>query len=124
MTNDDERQAAALRVGISNSLGAGTLAVLAGLVALFTYYQLNFKPMILFYIFMLLAVIAIVVSLICAGRGSAEVVKKLAESKYDEKTKVPQFNVQAITALAGVILAILATVSGSFSDARPSRSPA
>jgi chromate transport protein ChrA len=118
MTDDNERQAASLRVGISNYVGSASLAVLAGLVALFTYYQQNFRLMVAFYVFMGIATVAIVASMLFGGWGSADVARKVANSQYSKTTTTGAFNTQAILALACVIAAVVAVVCGGLSKGK------
>ncbi|MGH8961919.1 MAG: hypothetical protein ACRDWT_12150 [Jatrophihabitantaceae bacterium] len=119
MTTEDQRLAASLRVSISSYVGTASLAVLAGLVAVFTYYQQNFEPMVLFYVFISTATVAIVASIICGGKGAASVAKKVAQSTYDGSTETSEFNYQAILALVCVIAAIAAVVCGGLSGTNP-----
>lgn len=123
MTTEDQRLAASLRVSISNYVGTASLAVLAGLVAVFTYYQQNYQPMVLFYVFIAIATIAIVVSIFCGGKGAAYVANAIATSQYDQ-SKTGAFNAQAIFALLSVIAAIVTVVCGGLSDTKPAANKA
>lgn len=81
MTNENQRQAAVVKVGISNYVGTATLAVLAGGVALFTYFQQNFNVSDLFYAFTAGAAVLLVVSLYLGGQGASSLADNLRQGR-------------------------------------------
>ena len=115
MTNENEQQAAVLKVGISNYVGTATLAVLAGGVALFTYIQQNFKVSSVFYVFTAAAAVLLITSFFVGGRGAAKTANELARGTWKAGTKIEAFNWQAILTLLGTVALIVATAVGTSS---------
>jgi hypothetical protein len=112
--DENFRQAAIVKVGISNYVGTATLAVLAGGVALFTYFQQNFNVSDFFYGSAVAAAVLLVASLFLGGKGASSMADKLARGTWrGEKTRA--FNWQAILALAGTVALVIATVAGTSS---------
>jgi len=114
VTDENQRQAAAVKVGISNYVGTATLAVLAGGVALFTYFQQNFNVSDVFYGFTVGAAGLLVVSLFLGGRGASSLADKVAKGTWTGQ-KTGEFNWQAILALAGTVALLVAVVLGTTS---------
>lgn len=114
MTNENQRQAAVVKVGISNYVGTATLAVLAGGVALFTYFQQNFNVSDLFYAFTAGAAVLLVVSLYLGGQGASSLADKVAAGTWTGQ-KTEEFNWQAIFALAGTVVLVVAVALGTSS---------
>jgi uncharacterized membrane protein len=115
MTDENERQAAALKASISSYVGTATLAVLAGGVALFTYVQQNFNVSDLFYTFTIVAAIALVASFIAGGKGANSTAEQLAAGTWTKNTKTRAFNWQALLTLAGTVALVVATAVGTSS---------
>lgn len=122
-TNENERQAAILKVGISNYVGTATLAVLAGGVALFTYIQQNFKVSGVFYGFTAAAAVLLIASFFVGGRGAAKTANELAKGTWRASTKITAFNWQAILTLAGTLALIIATAVGTGSHQTTTQDP-
>ena len=112
MTTEDQRQAAAIKVSISNYVGTATLALLAGAAALYTYVEQNFDNSWLFDLLMIAAVIALVASFILGGKGADSTASKLAKGAWNESTRTPDFNSQAVLTLLGLVLLLTATGFG------------
>jgi hypothetical protein len=131
VTNNDERQAAVIKVGISNYVGTATLAVLAGGVALFTYIQQNFKSSGVFYGFTAAAAFLLITSFVVGGKGAAEMANELAEGRWKKDTeiiaffnwKIMAFDWQAILTLLGTLALIIATVVGTSSHQTTKQDP-
>jgi hypothetical protein len=122
-SREDARQAASIRVGISNYVGTASLAVLAGVVAVFTYYQQNYRPMVAFYVFVAGSGVAVIASLIVGGRGAASVARAVAKGTYaragDAKAAgASEFDLQSILSLLAVVLAAVGVVCGGLSHHR------
>lgn len=121
MTDDNERQAAAIKVSISNYVGTAALAMLAGAVALFTYVQQNFNPSAAFYVLILLSVIALVSSFFAGGKGANSTATAVAKGTWSHATKTNSYNVQAILTLAGLVLVLTAAAVGTTLSAPPAK---
>lgn len=113
-TNENERQAAVLKAGISNYVGTATLAVLAGAVALFTYVQQNFEVSAVFYGFTAAAAVLLIASFVAGGKGASATADNLAKGTWKGQ-KTPAFNVQAILTLLGTVALVVATAVGTSS---------
>jgi hypothetical protein len=124
MTDDNQRQAAAIKVSISNYVGTAALAMLAGAVALFTYVQQNFNPSASFYVLILLAVIALVGSLFAGGKGANSTATALAQGTWDDKTKTKAYSRQAVLTLAGLVLVLAAAGVGTTLSVPPAKKDA
>ncbi len=122
-TSENERQAAILKVGISNYVGTATLAVLAGGVALFTYIQQNFKVSGVFYGFTAAAAVLLIASFFVGGRGAAKTANELAKGTWKTNTKINAFNWQAIFTLVGTLALIMATAVGTSSHKTTTQDP-
>lgn len=107
MTDENQRQAATIRVGISNYVGTAALAVLAGEAAFFTFAQQVYALWWLFYGLVGLAALLIVLSMIAGGQGAASIAKKVADGTYSGE-KIPKFNKQAILTLLAMVIVIAA----------------
>jgi hypothetical protein len=116
VTDDNSRQAAALKVSISSYVGTATLALIAGGVALYTYVQQNFSPSIGFYLPMLLAVVALVISFVLGGKGANSTATELAKGTWTKDTKTKSFNWQAILVLIGLCLMLIAAALTIFNS--------
>jgi hypothetical protein len=114
-TNENERQAAALKAGISSYVGTATLAMLAGGVALFTYVQQNFNVSGVFYGFTAAAGVLLIASFVAGGKGANTTASELAKGTWKKGTNTPAFNVQAILTLLGTVALVVATVVGTSS---------
>jgi glucan phosphoethanolaminetransferase (alkaline phosphatase superfamily) len=112
VTNDNERQGATLKVGISSYVGTATLALIAGAVALFTYIQQHYRLSWIFYLFIMLALVALVASFIFGGRGANSTVKAVANGTWDGSTKTADFNRQAILTVIGLLFILVAAGLG------------
>jgi len=121
MTDDNQRQAATIKVSISNYVGTAALAMLAGAVALFTYIQQNFNPSVTFYVLMLLSVIALVASFFAGGKGANSTADAVAKGTWSDTTKTTAYNVQAILTLAGLVLVLAAAAVGTTLSAPPAK---
>jgi hypothetical protein len=115
VTNENERQAAVLKAGISNYVGTATLAVLAGGVALFTYVQQNFEVSGFFYGFTATAAALLIASFVAGGKGANTTADNLAKGTWNAGTNTPAFNIQAILTLLGTVALIVATAVGTSS---------
>lgn len=113
-TSDNERQAAVLKVGISNYVNTATLGMLAGAVALFTYVQQHFNVSGVFYGFMAAAAVLLVASSVAGGKGASAMADKLAKGTWKGQ-KTPAFNWQAILTLLGTVALVAATAVGASS---------
>ena len=118
-TDENERQAAVLKVGISNYVGTATLAVLAGGVALFTYIQHNFNPSVVFYGFTAAAAVLLIASFFVGGRGAAKTANELATGTWKKNTRNRAVNWQALLTLVGTVVLMAATAVGTSSQHRP-----
>jgi hypothetical protein len=112
VTNENERQGATLKVGISNYVGTASLALIAGAVVLFTYIQQFYRLSWVFYLFMMLALAALVVSFIFGGWGSNSTAKAVANGTWSGGTQTTDFNLQAILTLVGLLLLLVAAGLG------------
>jgi hypothetical protein len=113
LAGENERQGAAIKVSISSYVGTATLALIAGGVALYTYIQQNFKPNAAFYVFILVSVIALVLSFVFGGRGADSTAYQVAKGSWTKDTKTWEFNWQAILTLVGLIFLIGAALLGA-----------
>jgi hypothetical protein len=120
-TDDNGRQAAAIKVSISNYVGTAALAMLAGAVALFTYIQQNFNPSVLFYVLILLSVIALVAGIVAGGKGADSTADEVAKGTWNQDTTTPAYNVQSILTLAGLVLVLAAAGVGTTLSAPPAK---
>jgi hypothetical protein len=114
--DENERQAAAIKVGISNNVATAALAVLAGVVGIFTYISQAFAPAWTFYLFISLATAALVLSIILGGAGSDSTVGLVAKGLWKNQ-KTPSFNRQAYLTLFGLVFLLVATAIGATSNA-------
>jgi hypothetical protein len=121
MTDDNQRQAAAIKVSISNYVGTAALAMLAGAVALFTYIQQNFNPSVVFYILILLSVISLVASFFAGGKGANSTATAVAQGTWSHQTKTNAYNLQAILTLAGLVLVLTSAAVGTTLSAPPAK---
>jgi hypothetical protein len=124
MTDDNQRQAAAIKVSISNYVGTAALAMLAGGVALFTYIQQNFNPSGLFYLLILLSLIALVASLFAGGKGADSTATKLGSGAWTHETRTVAYQVQTFLTLAGLILVLAAAGVGTTLSSPPAKKDA
>ena len=122
MTDENERQAAALKASLSTYVNSATLAVLAGGVALFTYVQQNFQGLAFFYALTVIAFILLIASFIAGGRGANTVAEQLAAGTWTKDKKARAFNWQANLTLLGTLVLIVATAVGTSSH-RPTKDP-
>jgi len=122
-TTEDERHAALMKTSISSYVGTATLAVLAGGVALFTYIQQNFKASAIFYVLVAVTLATLVLSFILGGRGTNTTAETLARGNWTKDTKIPDFNLQALLTLLGMVLLIAATVVGTATHRPPDKDP-
>lgn len=112
--NDDQRQAATLKVGISNYVATAALAVLAGGLGLFTYISQSFNPPASFYVLMGLTAAVLVSSIFLGGHGADDTVSKVAQDTWRNEP-IWQFNLQAMLTLMALVLLISATAVGATS---------
>jgi putative copper export protein len=119
MTSENERQAALIKTTISNYVGTATIALIAGGVVLFTYVQQSFRPSYWFYVLMLVAIGALVLSFIFGGRGANTTAIELASDSWTKDTKTKAFNLQALLTLVGLIVLLVAAAVGTLASARP-----
>ena len=113
---EHEIQAAAIKVGISNYVGTAALAVLAGAVALFTFFKQNYDPSIVFYVAFVVAVAALVASIFLGGRGANATAYYLADGTWTKDTRMADFDLQATLTLIGLILTVASAVLGTTSS--------
>lgn len=118
MMDENGRQAAGFKIGISNYVATATLAVLAGLVVLFTYIQQSFKTYLDFYICVASAVLSLVASLIFGGLGCDKVATKVLNNEPNTNLKVSFFDYQAKLALLGLIFVVAAAAFGTIHAVR------
>ena len=113
--SDDTRQYASLLISISNYVGTATLAILAGLVAIFTFVEQTSKPHWYFYLVVVLGVFCLVWSFIDGGRASSSVAKAVGDKTWQANSKPNQgsFDRQATTTLMGLILVLAAATIGT-----------
>jgi hypothetical protein len=112
--DEADRQAAATKVTISNGVATAALAVIAGAAALYTYVSQTFEPPATFQVLMLIAVVALVVSIVLGGLGSNEMANRIATGA--DSLQVRSFNTQALLTLAGLLLVLAATAVGASSE--------
>lgn len=113
---ENERQAATIKVTISNHVATAALGVIAGGAALYTYISQNYEAPTAFHALMLLSVGALVLSIICGGFGSNALANKLASGEWTGETRLLSFNRQALLTLLGLVLVLVATAVGVGSD--------
>jgi amino acid transporter len=119
---DNLVQAGVLKVGLSNYVATAALAVLAGAVALFSFVQQNYNPTTSFYVVFILAIGALVLSIIVGGRGAAGIVNGIAAGTWNN-SRTGIFNAQAILTLAGLCLVLGATWLGTTSPEHRTADP-
>ena len=113
--NESQRQAAAIKASISAYVATATLGVLAGALALFTWISQTFVPPTSFYVFMGLAVLLLVASIVVGGDGQDALVAKVANDKW-ENEPIDQFSYQSFLTLFALIFVVVATVFGATSS--------
>lgn len=113
--NDSQRQAAAIKASISTYVATATLGVLAGALALFTWISQTFVPPTSFYVFIGLAVLLLVASIVVGGDGQDALVAKVAKDEWKNKP-IDQFSFQSFLALFALIFVVVATVIGATSS--------
>lgn len=123
MTDDNGRQAAAIKVSISNYVGTATLAVMVGSVALYTYIQQNFRPSWVFYTLIAVSVLLLVLSFIFGGWGSNYTAGEVAKDSWTKDTRSAAFNTQAILTLAGLVFVLAAAGLGATEMRVPTNDP-
>jgi hypothetical protein len=117
--NENQRQGAALKVGISNYVGNVTIALLAGAIALYTYVNQFFKPGMPFSGAVVITVASLFGSLFQGGRGANSTAETVAKGEWTATTKTSAFNCQAILALVGLGALVVAAILGATSPDRP-----
>jgi amino acid transporter len=122
MTDENERQAAAIKISISSYVGTATLALIGGAVALFTYVEQNFAISPLFWVLILLAMLALVTSFGMGGRGSNHVANSVAAGLWKSGIRVDDFDRQAVLTLLGLVLIVISAFVGASAPPRPGAS--
>lgn len=117
---EGKRQAASMKVGISNYVGGAALAVIGGAAALYTYISQTFDPCWLFNALMLAGLASLVLSIVLGGIGADEATAAVAADDWTMNSSGNSFNLQAVFTLLGLILVIVATLVGAGSDRRES----
>jgi hypothetical protein len=118
--DENERQAATIKVTISNYVATAALGVTAGAAVLYTYISQNFVTPTIFHLLMVGAVAALVLSIVLGGAGSDTIADKVAHDEWRKTTHLSSFNWQAILTLLGLLLVLGATVIGVGSDRQQS----
>lgn len=113
--DEDKRQAAGLKVGISNYVATAALAVLAGALGLFTYVAQGFSPPWTFYALMASVALMLVLSIAIGGLGADRTVASIAEGTWSPETRTREFSRQASLTLLALILLVVATAVGTAS---------
>jgi hypothetical protein len=120
MSIESKRQAASMKVGVSNYVGSAALAVIGGAAALYTYISQTFNPSSLFDGLMLVALVCLVLSIFLGGMGADDATAAIANDTWTTGSSGNKFDLQATFTLLGLILVIVATVIGASSDRRES----
>lgn len=120
---EDERQAATLKVGISSYVGTATLALIAGVVAIYTYVRQYFEAPWAFSVVALVAVLLLVSSFVLGGKGADKTAERVGQGTWNHQTKTPEFEGQAILTLIGLIALIAAAMIGTLSPSKPASDP-
>jgi hypothetical protein len=110
-TVEDQRQAASIYTSISTYAATGTLAALAGSLALLTYFAGAYHNLAGFFILIGIGVALLCVSIVLGGQGLTQVARDGSKGSWEIAARNQKFNCQAIFALAGILCAILATVA-------------
>jgi predicted MFS family arabinose efflux permease len=118
--SEGKRQAASMKVAISNYVASAALAVIGGAAALYTYISQTFEPPRAFWVLMVLGLACLVGSIVAGGLGADDATVAVADDTWTMNTSGGKFNGQAILTLVGLILVILATLIGASSDRRES----
>jgi hypothetical protein len=116
--DENERQAAPIKVTISNYVATAALGVIAGGAVLYTYVSQTFVVPTGFHVLMLTAVAVLVSSIVLGGIGSDTIADQIAHGDWTKDTHLRSFNCQAILTLCGLLLVLAATVVGVGSDRR------
>jgi hypothetical protein len=123
-TNENQRQAAVIWVGISNYVGTAALAVLAAVLALFTYLSQNYDVGALFYCFMALSAGLLVVSLAVGGSVADEVAASVSKGSFPKSEWNDQapsgFSAQSMLTFLGLLALLVAVGVGATSHRQTS----
>jgi len=123
MTNENERQAATMKVGISTYVATATLALLAGTLGIFGYVKQNFQSGGVFQGLVVTAIAILVLSIILGGRGANQTAEMVASGSWVSGTSNGNFNGQAISTVVGLLLVIVAAFVGINSKPVTTMSP-
>ena len=124
--NEDVRQAATMKVGISTYVATAALAVMAGTLVIYTFVASSFQVAWPFHALIFLGLLLLVLSVFIGGWESGRITDAIADSNWDPKdTKEGKFggrfSQQAMLTLAGLVVVTLATITGVASDSEKSR---
>lgn len=109
-TDEDRRQAATIYTSISTYVATAALGVLAGAIALLTYFSQQYHNLEASYVAIAVAVAVLVASLVAGGYGVNKVAKEGATGSWGIQARNGAFNTQAICALVGTLLVVLSVV--------------
>lgn len=115
---EEERQAATLKVGISNYVGSAALAIIAGGIALYTYISQTFDVALGFDVLMFVALGALVIAIFLGGLGSDQLSAHLAAGTWTKDTRGQLYNFQALLTLLGLLLVLIASIIGVSAEQR------
>lgn len=118
--NDDQRAAAAIKVGIGNYIGTVTFGLIAGSIALFTYFHGKMDVKWPFYVVGLLTLLTCVASLIMGGMGAGATLQEVAAGTWGGDHRTGFYSAQARLALLGLVGVIVFTLLGATADVKPS----
>ena len=109
-TDEDRRQAATIYTSISTYVATAALGVLAGAIALLTYFSQQYHNLEASYVAIAVAVAVLVASLVAGGYGVNKVAKEGATGSWGIQARNGAFNTQAICALVGTLLVVLSGI--------------
>ena len=120
--NEEVRQAATMKVGISTYVATAALAVMAGTLVIYTFVTSSFQVAWLFHALIFLGLLLLVLSVFIGGWESGRITDALADSNWDPKDAKKgkfggRFSQQAMLTLAGLVVVTLATVTGVGAEA-------
>lgn len=108
MQDEDRRVASQISVGLSNTLSASSISVLAILAATYTFLYQGHELGFWFALFFTLSVIAFVCSIIAGGKGVTAVRNSGFDGDWSREAGAFIFNLQALLCAGGIMLYFLA----------------
>jgi hypothetical protein len=116
--DEDKRQAAALTVSLSGSLTAGSVAIIGGAAAVSTFVTDKYSVSWIFYAALLVGIGLLAWGVFAGGQAVGKICSEGAEGRWTNTPDKGSFNNQAIGALFGTLVLLVAVGVGLAGERR------